>query len=64
MRQIKPYQTVWAARKALDNGGRFYNLWAQADDNVVDAGELARVAGVHASDMKAFHHPDPHRGYV
>jgi len=56
MRQLKPYQTVWGARKALDNGGRFYNLWTQADDNVVDAGELARAAGVHSSDMRAFVH--------
>jgi hypothetical protein len=56
MRQIKPYQTVWGARRALDNGGRFYNLWARAGDNVVDAGELARAAGVHSSDMRAFLH--------
>jgi hypothetical protein len=56
MRQIQPYQTVWGARRALDNGGRFYNLWAQAGDNVVDAGELARAAGVHSSDMRAFVH--------
>ena len=56
MRQIKPYQTVWGARRALDNGGRFYNLWAKAGDDVVDAGELARAAGVHSSDMRAFLH--------
>jgi hypothetical protein len=56
MRQIKPYQTAWGARRALDNGGRFYNLWARAGDDVVDAGELARAAGVHSSDMRAFLH--------
>ena len=56
MRQIKPYQTVWGARRALDNGGRFYNLWTQAGDNVVDTGELARAAGVYSSDMRAFLH--------
>jgi hypothetical protein len=56
MRQIKPYHTIWGARRALDNGGRFYNLWTQAGDNVVDAGELARVAGVYSSDMRAFLH--------
>lgn len=56
MRQIQPYQTMWGARKALDNGGRFYNLWAQAGDNVVDAGELARAAGVHSPDVRAFLH--------
>jgi hypothetical protein len=56
MRQIKPYQTVWGARRALDNGGRFYNLWTQAGDNVLDTGELARAAGVYSSDMRAFLH--------
>jgi hypothetical protein len=56
MRQIQPYQTAWGARKALDNGGRFYNLWTQAGDNVIDSGELARAAGVHSSDMRAFLH--------
>ena len=56
MRQIQPYQTAWGARKALDNGGRFYNLWTQAGDNVIDGGELARAAGVHSSDMRAFLH--------
>jgi hypothetical protein len=56
VRQIKPYQTAWGARRALDNGGRFYNLWTQAGDNVIDAGELARAAGVHSPDVKAFLH--------
>jgi hypothetical protein len=56
MRQLKPYQTVSGAKRALDNGGRFYNLWAQAGDDVVDAGELARAAGVYSSDIRAFVH--------
>ena len=72
MRQLKPYQTVWGARRALDNGGRFYNLWTQAGDNVVDTGELARAAGVHSSDMRAFLHfemalmdlPEQHKAEV
>jgi len=56
MQQIKPYQTVWGAKRALDNGGRFYNLWAHAGDNVVDSGELATAAGVYSSDTKDFLH--------
>jgi len=54
MRKIKPYRTVQGARKTLDNGGRFYNLKARAGDDVVDAGELAKAAGVHSSDARAF----------
>ncbi len=56
MRQLIPYKTVLGAKRALDNGGRFYNLWAQASDDVIDAGELARAAGVYSSDMRAFLH--------
>jgi hypothetical protein len=56
VRQVKPYQTVWGARRALDNGGRFYNVWTQAGDDVVDTGELAKAAGVYSSDMRVFLH--------
>ena len=56
MRQIRPYRTVQGARRALDNGGRFYNLGSRAGDDVVEAGELARVAGVFSSNTKAFLH--------
>jgi len=53
MREIMPYKTVRGARKALDNGGRFFNLFARADDDVVDSAELAKAAGVYSSGMKA-----------
>jgi hypothetical protein len=53
MREIRPYKTVRGARKALDNGGRFFNLFARADDDVVDPAELAKAAGVYSSGMKA-----------
>ena len=56
MRQLRPYRTVQGAKSALDNGGRFYNLWAKAGDDVVTAGELACAAGVYSSDMRAFLH--------
>ena len=54
MREIRPYKTLHGARRALDNGGRFYNLFARAGDDVVDPAELARAAGVHSAGMDAF----------
>ena len=54
MRELKPYRTVVGARAALDNGGRFYNLIATADDNRITKGELAKAAGVFRSEQKAF----------
>jgi hypothetical protein len=54
MRQLIPYQTVQGAARALDNGGRFYNLFTRAGDNVVQGVELARAAGVYSSDAMAF----------
>jgi hypothetical protein len=53
MREIRPYKTVRGARKALDNGGRFFNLFARADDDVVDSAELAKAAGVYSSGIRA-----------
>ena len=40
--------------RALDNGGRFYNLWEKVGDDIVDSGEQAKAAGVVTSDSKAF----------
>lgn len=54
MREVRPYRTVQGARRTLDNGGRFYNLKARAGDDVVDAGELAKAAGVRSPDARAF----------
>ena len=56
MRQIRPYRTVQGAKGALDNGGRFYEFWTKAGDDVIDVGELARAAGVFSSDTRAFLH--------
>ena len=56
MRQLSPYRTVQGAKRALDNGGRFYNLFTRAGDNVVEGVELARAAGVYSSDAMAFLH--------
>ena len=54
MREIRPYQTALGARKALDNGGRFYNLFARANDSVVESAELARAAGSTSADTRAY----------
>jgi hypothetical protein len=54
MREIAPYKTQRGAIRALDNGGRFYNLFAKAGDDEVGASELARAAGVLSSDQRAF----------
>jgi hypothetical protein len=40
--------------KAIDNGGRFYNLFSHAQDNVVSRGELAKAAGVFCAGATAF----------
>jgi hypothetical protein len=54
MRELKPYQTVAGAKAALDNGGRFYNLLAMADDNRITKAELTKAAGVFRSEQQAF----------
>lgn len=54
MKEIKPYKTVTGLTKAIDNGGRFYNLFSHAEDNLVTRGELAKAAGVFSSGDNAF----------
>jgi hypothetical protein len=54
MRELKPYRTMHGMRTALDNGGRFYNLFASADDHVVSRGELAKAAGAFSAGTHAF----------
>ena len=56
MQQLRPYRTVQGAKRALDNGGRFYNLFTRAGDNVVEGIELARAAGSSSPDAIAFLH--------
>jgi hypothetical protein len=56
VREIKPYKTFKGAQRALDNGGRFYNLFARSGDDLVEPAELARAAGVYSSDIKALLH--------
>jgi hypothetical protein len=45
VRSCRPYKTVEGARRALDNGGRLFDLLSSRDDGVVSAGELKRASG-------------------
>ncbi|UCE59740.1 MAG: hypothetical protein JSU63_20150 [Phycisphaerales bacterium] len=54
MREIRPYRTAAGLRKALDNGGRFYNLWSTAGDDIVTKAELAEAAGALTAGSTAF----------
>ena len=52
MKQIHPYKTVDEALISLDNGGRFYNLFTQAEDGTITQAELAKVGGLFNEKQK------------
>jgi hypothetical protein len=52
MKQIHPYKTVDEALTSLDNGGRFYNLFTQAEDGTITQAELAKVSGLFNEKQK------------
>ena len=54
MQELKAFAKLGSAKKALDNGGRFYNFFDAADDQVVSRGELAKAAGVFSAGIRAF----------
>jgi hypothetical protein len=54
MKEIKPYKTLQGAKAALDNGGRFFNLWARAGDDKITSDELTKAAGVFGHESIAF----------
>ncbi len=54
MRELKPYRTMQGLQKAIDNGGRFYNLLTHADDHIVTRAELAKAAGVFSAGVNAY----------
>ncbi len=45
MEEIKPYATAGEAIRDLDNGGRFYNWFTRAEDDVITEAELSKVSG-------------------
>jgi len=54
MQKIIPYRDYAGALEALDNGGRFYNIFTHAKDDEVSLAELAKVAGVFSDKQKMF----------
>ena len=54
MKQIVPYRTLQGALNALDNGGRFYNVFTRAKDEVITDSELCKAAGVFSCKAQAF----------
>ncbi len=54
MQELKPFSTIGPLKKAIDNGGRFYNFLAAANDEVVTRDELAKAAGVFTAGIQAF----------
>lgn len=53
MREVHPYKTESGLMKALDNGGRFFNVFTRAGDDQITRAELAKAAGVFGSKAKA-----------
>ena len=54
MKQVVPYKTIKGALNALDNGGRFYNVFTKARDEVITDSELCKAAGVFLRNARAF----------
>lgn len=52
MEEIKPYTSFEEAMQELDNGGRFYNLFTEAQDEVITPAELSKVSGVFLTKQK------------
>jgi hypothetical protein len=46
MNKIIPYKTLKGAANALDNGGRFYNIFTKARDGIITGAELGKEAGL------------------
>ena len=54
MQDVIPYKNYAGALEALDNGGRFYNIFTKSKDDEVSPTELAKVAGVFSDKQKMF----------
>ena len=53
MKEVIPFTSREELSAAIDNGGRFYNLFSAADDQIVSKSELAKAAGVIAAGQVA-----------
>ncbi len=54
MHELKPSTSLGPLKKALDNGGRFYNFFDDENDEKISRGELAKAAGVFTAGIQAF----------
>ena len=52
MKKIEAYSNIEEAMQTLDNGGRFYNLLAKANNKVITGAELGKVAGLFNDKQK------------
>lgn len=52
MKKIEPYQDMEQAMLSLDNGGRFYNLLAKANNRVISPAEVGRVVGAFSDKQR------------
>lgn len=53
MQEVIPFADRFELQEAIDNGGRFYNIFSKAGDSIVTKGELAKAAGVCGADHRA-----------
>ena len=53
MELIKPFTSASQAIDLLDNGGKFYNIFTKADDDIISPSEVGKLAGVTFEKQKA-----------
>lgn len=54
MKELRPFTTLAPIKKALDNGGRFYDFFEKANNEEITRAELAKAAGVFSAGIQAF----------
>lgn len=54
MQEVPVFKSQDQLLKAIDNGGRFYNLFSHAGDNTITSAELAYAAGVFTDRQAMF----------
>ncbi|MEO5910311.1 MAG: hypothetical protein ABIP95_05450 [Pelobium sp.] len=52
MKKIEAYEDMEQAMLSLDNGGRFYNLLAKANNRVISPAEVGKVIGASSDKQK------------
>ncbi|WP_211324733.1 hypothetical protein [Chitinophaga skermanii] len=53
MEKITPFKNAEEAIASLDNGGRFYNIFTHANDQVITEAEVGKVAGMFADKQQS-----------